>query len=247
VKIRPFSDLHLEFDSFLPPKVDADLVILAGDTYTGTRGIPWAKAAFPNIPVVYVLGNHEYYHREFPKLIAELKDRAKGSNIHVLENEAFVWQDFTFLGCTLWTDFALHGDTESALSLAQTQMNDYYRIRNATGQALRPEETRAAHLKSREWLENELTARKGEKVIVITHHVPTRKSASAEYLEDELSPAYISDLDEMILQHQPKLWIHGHTHHSVDHMIGETRIVANQRGYPFQSHTNFNDSLIIEV
>jgi hypothetical protein len=39
-------------------------------------------------------------------------------------------------------------------------------------------------------------------------------------------------LSEFILDHPKiKLWTHGHTHHSFDYVIGETRIVANPRGY----------------
>ena len=33
------------------------------------------------------------------------------------------------------------------------------------------------------------------------------------------------------LEHQPRLWIHGHTHESFDYQIGKTRVVCNPRGY----------------
>lgn len=32
MKLHILTDLHIEFGSFTPPKTDADLVILAGDT-----------------------------------------------------------------------------------------------------------------------------------------------------------------------------------------------------------------------
>jgi hypothetical protein len=38
-------------------------------------------------------------------------------------------------------------------------------------------------------------------------------------------------MEDFILQHQPRLWIHGHTHESFDYKIGKTRVVCNPRGY----------------
>jgi len=38
-------------------------------------------------------------------------------------------------------------------------------------------------------------------------------------------------MDDFILEHQPRLWIHGHTHESFDYKIGKTRVVCNPRGY----------------
>lgn len=64
MKLHILTDLHLEFGPFYPPETDADLVILAGDTDVGTKGITWAKEAFIGKQVVYVPGNHEYYGSE---------------------------------------------------------------------------------------------------------------------------------------------------------------------------------------
>ena len=37
-------------------------------------------------------------------------------------------------------------------------------------------------------------------------------------------------MDDYILEHQPHLWIHGHTHESFDYELGNTRMVCNPRG-----------------
>jgi Icc-related predicted phosphoesterase len=37
---------------------------------------------------------------------------------------------------------------------------------------------------------------------------------------------------EIIETHQPALWVYGHTHECGDQMIGRTRIISNQLGYP---------------
>jgi predicted phosphodiesterase len=66
MRIITYSDLHLEFGSgwMLPPAVNGDVMILAGDIVTLKDYEPldkilrkWKK------PVLYVTGNHEYYTR----------------------------------------------------------------------------------------------------------------------------------------------------------------------------------------
>ncbi len=69
MRIHVLSDLHLEFEGFTPPEVSADMVVLAGDTDTGTKGIRWAAKTFPDTPVMYVLGNHEYLRFEGPSQV----------------------------------------------------------------------------------------------------------------------------------------------------------------------------------
>ncbi len=41
------------------PKLDADVIVLSGDIHIGTQGIDWASQF--DVPVIYVLGNHEAY------------------------------------------------------------------------------------------------------------------------------------------------------------------------------------------
>jgi hypothetical protein len=57
MKIRVLSDLHLEFWDWVPPKSDADIIVLAGDIHVGVRGVEWARRSFPMSPVVYVPEN----------------------------------------------------------------------------------------------------------------------------------------------------------------------------------------------
>src|SRR5687767_10781585 len=41
-RIHILSDLHLAFAPFAPPAVEADVVVLAGDTDVGLNGVKWA-------------------------------------------------------------------------------------------------------------------------------------------------------------------------------------------------------------
>lgn len=73
MRLRVYSDLHLEFRDFLPPSDDdVDVVVLAGDIHVKSRGIDWALARFHK-PVVSVPGNHEYYGGAIPHLTDNLR------------------------------------------------------------------------------------------------------------------------------------------------------------------------------
>jgi len=45
-----------------------------------------------------------------------------------------------------------------------------------------------------------------------------------------VSVAFASNLDELVLEYQRRVWIDGHTHESFDYRIGMTRMVGNPGG-----------------
>jgi hypothetical protein len=53
----------------VPPVVGADVVVLAGDVHVKNRGLQWIFDQKFEIPVLYILGNHEFYREKFPGLI----------------------------------------------------------------------------------------------------------------------------------------------------------------------------------
>jgi len=89
---------------------------------------------------------------------------------------------------------------------------------------------------------------RGQKNVVVTHHLPSAKSSDSRYRDSSLNPAYYSHLDEWIEERDIALWVHGHTHVSNDYMIGDTRVVCNPRGYYMHDENpNFSPSLVVEV
>jgi Icc-related predicted phosphoesterase len=55
-------------------------------------------------------------------------------------------------------------------------------------------------------------------------------------------------MEEFILEHQPRLWIHGHTHETFDYRIGKTRIICNPRGYaPNDMNQDFKAGFVVEI
>jgi predicted phosphohydrolase len=108
---------------------DTDVVILAGDIHPGIKAIGWIVDQYPEVPEIYVPGNHEYYRHAIPKHTLKLKELANGTHIHRLANDCLLLNKVVFLGCTLWTDFKLFGDPRVAGYFATQYMNDYKRIR----------------------------------------------------------------------------------------------------------------------
>lgn len=106
-----------------------------GDVAPGVRGVQWAARSFEGTPVVYVLGNHEFYGNAIPGLLDKLRGK-RVEGVHVLENEALEIRGVTFLGCTLWTDFGLFGNPELARRIAGMEMADYARYRIGSTQVV---------------------------------------------------------------------------------------------------------------
>jgi predicted phosphodiesterase len=90
MKIRVLSDLHLEFLDWVPPKLHADIVVLAGDIHVGVRGIEWARRSFPLNPVIYVPGNHEFYGRNMQDVSEELLVLGRRLGVDVLNGRSAV-------------------------------------------------------------------------------------------------------------------------------------------------------------
>ena len=247
MKLHILSDLHLEFENFSPPETDADVVILAGDIHVGLKAISWAQTRFPHKPVIYILGNHEYYGKAFPKHLVDLKKLTEGTNIIVLEKDCLKINDVLFMGCTLWTDFKLFGDPRIAGIEATRSMNDYRKIRvSPEYRKLRSVDTAVIHNQSIRWLNETLQSGEGRKVI-ITHHAPSPRSLPIEYQDDILSAAYVSNLADFVSRSGAKLWIHGHIHTEQNYWIGNTQIICNPRGYPGERNHDFIPDLVMEI
>ncbi|WP_333889222.1 metallophosphoesterase [Sphingobacterium siyangense] len=248
MKIHIVSDLHREFGYNDINLNIADVLILAGDTDLGVKGIGWLKSLSLDIPIIYVLGNHEYYKGAYPKTLHKIMDAASNSNIHVLENESLEIDHVCFHGCTLWTDFSLKGNPAAYGALCQSRMNDYKKIRLGDNYAkLRSIDTFRIHQTSRQWLEHSLSVNQAKHNIVVTHHAPSIRSLPMKYLDDPISAAYASDMEDFIIKHQPSYWIHGHIHTPVNYKIGNTEIICNPHGYINEPYNGFNKNLVIEI
>jgi len=251
VKIRIHSDLHLEFCDWTPPAALADVVVLAGDIHNGARGIEWARRRFPDTPVLYVPGNHEFYGGELQAVHSAMHAAARRFEIELLDGAEVNVGGTRFLGATLWTDFALRGSAPAqlggAMADARCFMNDFRLIRYGERGLFRPEHARAIHGQQLQWLTAKLAEPFDGPTVVVSHHLPHPASIPAKQSRSVLNAAFASDLSH-IVGPPISMWIHGHTHDSCDHVVNDTRIVCNPRGYlPHEPNPAFNPALVLEV
>jgi predicted phosphodiesterase len=269
MKIAVASDLHLEFgDLDIANHDNAEVLILSGDICVAAdldmrdsrqteMGFARARSErfheffercatrFPH--VIYVMGNHEYYHSDLATELNEVRRKlAHLTNLSVLERDIKVINDVTFIGGTLWTD--MNNQDPLTLYHMRTMMNDFRVISNSSvpvhfrtqeGQfktrvgKFSPEDAVSEHVKMKEYIQSVVQGNHDTKYVVVGHHSPSRRSTHEMYAHDTImNGGYSSNLDEFIEERpQIRLWTHGHTHHPFDYMIGETRVVCNPRGY----------------
>ncbi len=250
MRLHVLSDLHLEQRPALPPAIDADVIVLAGDIGTGTGGIQWAQRWSGGRDVLYLAGNHEFYGHALPDLINELRDSAAGTSVHVLENDELILGGVRFLGCTLWSDFEFDGRARRAASMAACEqiVNDYRLIRFGTDRrALGARDTLAVHEASRGWLAERLAQPYNGPTVVITHHAPVIQGRPPEPELRALAGAFASDLTQMMGHDRVALWIFGHTHRRADLVFRGTRVVSNPLGYPHQLVDGFDPGCVVDL
>ena len=281
MKLLILSDLHLELEPFvLPQDLDFDVVILAGDIHSpGSRGIEWARHSDhfgTTKPVILVPGNHEFYRCNMAMELACMRESAAGTNVHMLDGDEVVIDGVRFLGCTLWTDFALPiqmrapgqftSDAKKAMTMVSYSLNDYQLI-SLPAEAAIPapapapaqvnrerlmtvHDTLAIHVHQRAWLESKLAEPFDGPTVVVTHHAPRRESVAARYAADVISAGFASDLPDALFD-VPVLWIHGHVHNSFDYAVANCRVIANPRGYVRENGATenywFDPGLLIEL
>ena len=239
MKIRVMSDLHLEYAKLeisSPPNID--VVVLAGDISQGDRGLVWARGVWPDQPIIYVAGNHEFYSYDRHEALELMKLTATSLGIHFLENDEVVIGGVRFLGCTLWTDFCVQGAEDQFMSMeyARDNIGDYFYIKQKQ-KYFTPEDSLSLHIKSRSLLCARLSDYQMEqKTVVVTHHAPSIQSVARRFSRDPLTPCFASSLDSLV--RGSDLWIHGHMHDSFDYVVGDTRVICNPRGYNFMGPEN---------
>ncbi|MFA5750141.1 MAG: metallophosphoesterase [Candidatus Shapirobacteria bacterium] len=259
MRVQIFSDLHLEFYASVRGKLDpplyfainpeAELLIIAGDLTISPEAsrvfFQWLADKHPDLPVLYVLGNHEFYDHDLAAY-HEYKKMCSLPNVHVLDNEACVLQNIVFVGSTLWSDLS---NPLQAFRVRHL-LTDYDRIRHQGGMII-PDMITQQHRIAVKFISRALAKPQfaDKKQVVITHHCPTYASIpdemhqSMSFVED----AYASNLAELMLTFSPQVWVHGHVHTAVDYLVGDTRVISNPYGYPQQRAVGYRGDLLLDL
>lgn len=240
MKFRLYDDLHTEFAKFdqWPKDNCKDIVLLlAGDIGVGIGALGMVESMCEHYQdVILVPGNHEYYHN----IISDVDDQWSAvadsiDNFHYLQNKTMVIDDVRIIGGTMWTSLQ-QGDWWHAFNASQ-KMNDYHIIRyrcEQTGNVRTFDTFTSKKLFSqfKLHLEKELSTAHNGKTVVVTHHAPSEQSVEEKFKGSSLNCAFYEDMTRyMFLDNAPNFWCHGHMHSSSDYVVGNTRIIANPRGY----------------
>lgn len=258
------SDMHVHDPASAQITIpDADICICAGDV-SGHVDVTWnylQQTIAPHMPVVAVLGNHDFYHGTIDAVLEIMRLRTHGTNITILENSTIEIGGVQIIGATLWTDFLLpFGGVgpelklpfrkNSAIDACQKHMVDFRAIYGSPSYGaaglIWPDEMIGRHEASRSFITKELARPFPGKRIVVTHHAPSPLSQDPRYIGSPTNPAFMSDLTELIQRWQTDLWVHGHVHRHFDYMLGKTRIICNPKGYSRET-TGFRPEFVIDI
>jgi len=253
MKVGLVSDLHINVQDIELP--GGDVLIVAGDTleighlrlaentgrnvFLADRYRRFINEEFAKYNrVIYICGNHEYYHGYYDTSRNALKAELP-SNVHFLENESVELDGVHFWGATMWTN--MHGGNPLTMETVQNGLNDfrlikfehshqkngYWTSRFTVHDAIREYNYSVQQLKSF------LADHQDDKVVVVTHHAPSALSVNPKYKEDyHLNGGYHNHLEELIMDNtQIKLFVHGHMHDPVRYYLGDTLVACNPRGY----------------
>jgi Icc-related predicted phosphoesterase len=246
MKIQLTSDLHLEF---LSPAQEvrlmesfqgrADALVVAGD-FLPLKFLDQVRDAFMQLCqkyeyVIFVPGNHEYYGtsvKEANSLLGAIQNEF--SNLYVPRNQVMRIGKVLFYGGTMWFP-DLPGN-----QLLKPQLNDFEMIAGIEpyiyDQCLQ--------------FTDHFDSRVTEEMVVVSHHLPTYQSVPPRFQAERNIPTlnrfFVHDMEQSILEKQPRLWLHGHTHSPCDYTVGKTRVLCNPFGYPGEL-SQYNLNLIVEV
>lgn len=264
IRMQLVSDLHQEL---LPRSIPedwhgvphdsrADLLVLAGDIGR-PADVVRLFAQWP-IPVLYLLGNHEFYGLEMQTTRQQIRKLTQGTSVILLDNDEVGSDEFArfeawyaprkeklaklrIFGATLWTDYdythalGVHDLRDFRMLLANDSVRDHRAI--AYGDVVfRPTHALAEHQKTLGWLTRELAAPFDGRTVVVSHHGPSAGSVHPRFFGSQLNAAFVSDLPAEVLG-RVDLWMHGHVHDNFDYEAHGCRVVTNPRGYVVDAGT----------
>lgn len=257
----PQAEMTVEME--IPP---ADVCLCAGDLSGLLKhGLEFLKQRIAlKIPVVLVLGNHDYYGKTIAGALIEAREGCRGHDIHVLENDTVAIDNIRIVGATLWTDYQIPWGVEDELPLPERtraavyfcrrEMLDFREIHGSPPfhhgmpRLLTSREIIARHVESKAFVSTELAKPWTGKTVVLTHHAPSPRSLLKQYQGRAANAAFASDLTDVIVRGRPDIWVHGHIHQFHDYMEGNTRVICNPLGHkPERGLNGYRNGFVVEL
>ena len=236
MKIQYASDLHLEFETnerFVfdnPLTPIGDILVLAGDigylntpSYSNHPFWDWASENYRQ--VLIVPGNHEFYQYYDLTSLGDGEICRIKENVRCYYNAVININGVDIVLSTLWSRILPHNGTVTERNVA-----DFRRIKY-DGHRLTWERFNQEHERCLEFIKKSVADSRAEKIIVVTHHVPSFLLESPDFKGGSINGAFTVELADYIQSSSIDYWIYGHSHRNIDKVIGKTKCVTNQLGY----------------
>lgn len=230
MKAQLLSDLHTEFYYGRPLDMlrrlefepNLDFLFLPGDVVVQPLQPPeecrevfeflGSKARY----VIYTIGNHEYYRSKKGADVEAGLRSVMPDNYVWLNNTDVTLDGIHFYGGAMWfPDHPLN-------QVFEKDINDFELIRDIHNWVYKS--NTAFRINGRKLITN--------RTIVLTHHLPSHLSTPRMYAESTINRFFVSDESKLIMDKQPRLWVHGHTHHACEYLLDKTPVICNPLGYP---------------
>ncbi|WP_330111075.1 metallophosphoesterase [Methylophaga thalassica] len=266
MKIGLISDIHNEFIRYQRGEVPNisnekgfEVLVLAGDIDCQGYGAEYAvrQSELLGIPVIYILGNHEYYDQYDDKepVVDKVRKIIHGTQVTLLNNATVDIGEVRFIGSTLWSDYQLFDSpvrNKMARDYASVRLNDFNHIKRLEQDELtniNVEDVVGWHQEARAFITGELNKEPAKKKVVVTHHAPMAACLSEKFTDEILAACYASNLDGLIKQYSPAAWLYGHVHGNNSFKVNQTLIQRQARGYPdiFESIDNGYKPALVHI
>lgn len=244
--IEIISDIHADINKKVTYPFDfrSGFTICCGDIASSAQDVvSWVRTYLSNGIVVH--GNHLGYNSnkcledEISYLSSELQLK---SPIVYLNNTCKEHKGIMFLGCCMYTDFSLYGESEKLYSMqvGKRTLNDFrvvkYRDSEGNLSTQVPENYIKMFNESKQFILDKTAQYSNMPIVIVTHFAPSIYSISPAYEGSEINPCFATDMGDVI-ESRPniRLWCHGHVHNKVDYIYKGVRVIANPFGYYWEN------------
>lgn len=247
MKIQVLSDLHWEFSYLKIKQADCDVLVIAGDVV-----IPSQVEKLNTIgekvtcPIIYITGNHEYYGGVIDEVNEDIRAVTdEYDHFHFLNDESVVIDGVRFIGSTLWSNFNTVRNVQMAMRFAQNEINDFRQVLTNPVRRFTGQDCYDLNTKARAFFDAEFAKSFDGPTVMVTHFLPSEKSTLPQFEGSRVNSYFACNCEEYMGPHVP-LWIHGHTHGTLDYVHNGTRVIANPRGYHTENR-HFQGKLVVEI
>lgn len=234
-RIQYVSDVHVDTHKNIPLFKDpmSDVLALCGDIGNPKHNNvkKFLDHTSHNFDKIFlVLGNHDidcgnlFKKIKYDEYFILWKDLcSKYDNIILLNNNVYRENKIIYIGTTLWTN------------PLTTKLDDYNNPKFI--------EHVSEFKKNFDWLKNMVTLYNADKIVILSHFPPTHKLKDIKYENHDLikSSWYYNNLDDFIINNpQISAWLCGHSHSTMECVLGNTFCGLNAYGYPEEKPSSFN-------